>query len=511
MARDTSSTKSGTEPGTESGIEPAQPHGGRSGGLAGTGEAGPAAALPPDRPGAGFWSRLTLSQRFALMGGVVMLAGMTVIGGWVSHRIEGGVVRNTAVATALYVESFITPLSQELGHADSLSPEAAGALHDIFTNTPLGERVVSFKIWKRGGRIAHASDPALIGRIFEPTASLRAAWSGQVMAEFDELGDEEDAGERAIGLPLLEIYIPIRASRSGEIIAVAEFYEVASGLEQDLFAARLNSWIMVGAVMASMAALLFGIVASGSRTIGRQRRALEAQVRDLAGLAAQNDSLRQRVQRASSRSAELNEQLFRRISAELHDGPAQLLGFASLRLDSLIDPPAGADRDAEIGAVRDALDKAMREIRDMCRGLTLPDIDGMPLGRVVQRAIMGHRELTGTEVALDNTASPAVALDHSQQICVYRFVQEGLTNAFRHGGAKGQAVALRSGGRALEVTVSDRGPGFRAASPSPCGRTGLGLAGLRGRVESLGGKFSAMNGRHGGAVLKMTLQLPEGG
>jgi hypothetical protein len=75
---------------------------------------------------------------------------------------------------------------------------------------------------------------------------------------------------------LLEIYSPIRANRSGEIIAVAEFYEVAVGLEQDLFEARLNSWIMVGAVMMSMAALLFGIVASGSQTIGRQRRALEA-------------------------------------------------------------------------------------------------------------------------------------------------------------------------------------------------------------------------------------------
>jgi signal transduction histidine kinase len=330
------------------------------------------------------------------------------------------------------------------------------------------------------------------------------------MAAFDELDDEEDAGERAIGLPLLEIYSPIRASQSGEIIAVAEFYEVASGLEQDLFAARLNSWIMVGAVMLSMAALLFGIVASGSRTIGRQRRALEAQVSDLAGLAAQNDSLRQRVQRASSRAAELNEQLFRRISAELHDGPAQLLGFASLRLGSLIDPPAGADRRAEIGAVRDALDKAMHEIRDMCRGLALPDIDGIPLGRVVQRAIKGHRDLTGTEVALENTARPTMSLDHSQQICVYRFVQEGLANAFRHGGAKGQAVVLRSTEWALEVTVSDCGPGFGAAAGQACGRSGLGLAGLRGRVESLGGKFSAKNGREGGAVLKMSLPLGEG-
>ena len=173
MARDTSSS----EPGLEPQPEPTPPQGGRSGGIAGAG-AGLAVILSLDRQGAGFWSLLTLSQRFALMGGLVMLAGMTIIGSWVSHRIEGGVVRNTVVATALYVESFITPVSQELGRSDTLSPESVAALHDIFTNTPLGERVVSFNIWKQGGRVVHASNHALIGQTFEPTASLRAAWSG---------------------------------------------------------------------------------------------------------------------------------------------------------------------------------------------------------------------------------------------------------------------------------------------------------------------------------------------
>jgi signal transduction histidine kinase len=93
--------------------------------------------------------------------------------------------------------------------------------------------------------------------------------------------------------------------------------------------------------------------------------------------------------------------------------------------------------------VRGALDKAMHDIRDMCRGLALPDIDGMPLGRVVQRAIQGHSDLTGTEVALEDTASPAMPLDHSQLICGYRFVQEGLTKA-----ATRPVVISRSGGSA---------------------------------------------------------------
>ena len=67
------------------------------------------------------WRRLSLAERFALTGGVVMLLGMAVIGSWVASRIEEGVTRNTANATALYVESVIAPLSQELTRSDGLS------------------------------------------------------------------------------------------------------------------------------------------------------------------------------------------------------------------------------------------------------------------------------------------------------------------------------------------------------------------------------------------------------
>ena len=190
-----------------------------------------------------------------------------------------------------------------------------------------GDALVSFKLWREGGRIVYASNPELTGQVFPPTDELRAAWSGHVVANFDALGDDEDASERATGIPLLEIYSPIREVWSGNVIGVAEFYEEAHDLKSNIFAARLESWLVVGAVTATTAAALFGIVLGGSRTIERQRVALEARVGELATLATQNEALRLRVQRASSRATELNEQYLRRISAELHDGPAQLAGL----------------------------------------------------------------------------------------------------------------------------------------------------------------------------------------
>ncbi|RVD47944.1 sensor histidine kinase, partial [Mesorhizobium sp. M2D.F.Ca.ET.140.01.1.1] len=79
---------------------------------------------------------------------------------------------------------------------------------------------------------------------------------------------------------------------------------------------------------------------------------------------AQNSSLRQRVQRASRRATAINERYLRRIGADLHDGPAQLVALAALRMDSpaLVDPGTSSTlREAEIAGIHKTLGEAMRE------------------------------------------------------------------------------------------------------------------------------------------------------
>ena len=274
------------------------------------------------------WGRMTLAQQFALAGGVVMLLATVVVGLFVTGRIEEVVVRNTANATALYMESFISPLSQELAFQDNLAEADHAALDRILVETPLGRRVVSFKIWIKGAKVIQSSDQSIEGKTFEPTENLIKAWAGEVRADFNSLSDLEDEGEADLGVPLLEVYSPIRAKGTGEIIGIAEFYENATQLETDLIRARLTSWTAVALVMAAIWGLLFVIVLRGSRTIERQ-------FVDLSDMAARNVSLRLKVQSAAGRFSALNDQALRRIGADLHDGPAQLMGFAALRLDAL--------------------------------------------------------------------------------------------------------------------------------------------------------------------------------
>lgn len=103
-----------------------------------------------------------------------MILAMILVGNWVSRRIEDAVVQISATSAALFMESFISPLSQGLAQTDTLSPPARQALAEIFDGTALGERVVSYKIWLPGGRIVHASDNPLAGRFFSYLKTSKA-------------------------------------------------------------------------------------------------------------------------------------------------------------------------------------------------------------------------------------------------------------------------------------------------------------------------------------------------
>lgn len=450
-------------------------------------------------------------MQFAATGSVVLLLGMLVIGWWIGNEIETSVTRNSAISTAIYMESFIAPLSQELGSNDTLSAETAERLREMFRNPGLSERIAAVKLWKRGGLVAFSTNAELIGRTFEPSPPLVAAWKGKLSAEFDKLENPADYIQNAHDTPYLEVYSPINSIYTGEIIAVAEFYQIATELERDIFDARLKSWGVVGGVSLTMSLMLFGIVRQGSRTIERQTAELRARISEVNEMAMQNMRLRRHIQGASRRSGEHNERLLRRISAELHDGPAQDLALAALRLDSAF-RQAGPDAGREdLETIRASLDAAMKEIRAISSGLSLPEIDGKSVLDTLGLAIDTHERRTRSKVgaAMDDQTLATLYLDHSTLICVYRFVQEGLNNAWRHAAGKDQRVAARLDGSALVVTVEDRGPGFDRANLRGAGGDRLGLLGLRERIESVGGQFGVESAPGAGTTLRMTLPIED--
>ncbi len=458
-----------------------------------------------------FLGRLSLSKKFALTGSLVMLLGMFVMGAWVTFKIEEKVTDNAGISTALFMDRFVAPFAQGLDKADKLSIGPVTALNEMMKSTELQNRVLLLKIWKQGGLIAYSNKLELVGKRFKPSNSLKEAWKGSVVTELNDTDDDESRQEEWGDRPILEIYSPIRERWSGKIIAVAEFYEDASMLQQSLDKVKQKSWLVVGMLMFTLFVSLFGIVHRGSLLIESQRKNLQNKINELQKISKQNQNLTNRIERASSRYSQLNEKYLRRIGAELHDGPAQLLALASLRLESVRCDEDLESRSKETRIIQQALDESMTEIRNICKGLSLPEIETETLKKVIEIAVFAHEQRTGTKVVTHNqnsVSSSDGSISQAIKICVYRFIQEGLNNAYRHAGGIGQEVECVIKGKVLTVHVRDKGvekPRVKEAEKTG----GLGLSGLRERVESLGGEFSFKTIKGGGSEAVMTIKLSE--
>jgi signal transduction histidine kinase len=364
---------------------------------------------------------------------------------------------------------------------------------------------VDLKIWRPDGTIAYSKRPDLIGQKMEPGESLSMAASGVVAAEFDHLSDEENVSERALNMPLLEIYSPIRESGTERIIAIAEIYQAGDHLAGELRAAQFQAALVVGGLSFLMLAALIGIVRRGSQIIGSQKTSLNERILELSRSLAINEELTQRVADANRRASESGERFLRRVSAELHDGPVQLIGLSLLRLDGLTAPKdAGRARETS-EVIRSALQDALSEIRGLSNGMALPELETLSLEETLELAISNHERRSSTSVAI-SLPHGCPSVPASVKTCAYRFVQEGLNNAFRHAAGAGQQVALSWDGKVLAIEVSDAGPGLAGSNP-PSSKSGLGLVGMRDRIESLGGSMEVTSGEDGGTRLRASFHL----
>lgn len=453
------------------------------------------------------WNAQPLAKQFLLIGGLVAATAMAVVGAFVTSLIEDAVTRNSAATTALYVDSVIAPLLPDMQKTQVLDDTVARALDETLGQGALGNRLSSFRLWRADGTVLYSSEKNMVGRRFALGPELTTAFAGQMVAQFIPFGEADGTTKRQAGDPLLKIYNPVLQPWSGEVVAVSEFHEIANEFHLSLNRARLHTWLAVAGFTLAFFIALSAIVMRGSRTIEKQRHALSERVNELSALLAQNETLRGRLQQASQRATALNETILRRIGADLHDGPAQLVAFASLRMDSnaLISPSTPQEaRERAVAAIKASLDEAMHEIRTICNGLVLPQIESASLTEILERCVRAHEQRTGSAVDLSMTDPPR-HLSPSAKICIYRFVQEALNNAYRHGGGVGQRVRQSMDGDKVRIEVADGGPGFDPDDVQP---TSLGLAGLKGRVESLGGTFE-INGDAPGTLVRMSLGIEE--
>jgi signal transduction histidine kinase len=454
-------------------------------------------------------ANLSLARRFLLVSLALVVVGGVSLGWVLGQLIETSAINDTTSVTALYVESFVAPDLQSLATSSSLTQPEIDSLQTLLGSPALRQRIVTFRIWSTSGKILYSPNPQLMGRTFAMDGDRGRAVQGAVTGDISNLTDPENVYERQQWSHLLEIYMPIRASGSSLIIAVAELYQRADDLENQVNHDRLMAWgLVAGAALLAFLALAL-VVHQGSEKIISQDSELREKVRQLSTLLDQNAGLHDRLRRAAARTTALNELERRRIGSDLHDGPSQTLAFAMLRLDAVEGrlEETGQGGGQELGSVRGALADALGEMRTIAAGLRTPELERATPAEIVRRAVVDHERKAGTSAAVDVEGIPDRA-PLAIKIALYRILSEALSNAARHGQGAGVAVrVIDSGDGNLIAEVSDKGPGFDVRQRPIQGH--LGLAGMRERAELLGGRLELESSAEGGTHLRAFLPLTE--
>ncbi len=253
----------------------------------------------------------------------------------------------------------------------------------------------------------------------------------------------------------------------------------------------LKAYLRSGAA----AALILGaVVALISVTRTRSLEASAAQHLRLIERGAED------LRRLSSKLSKAQEEERKSISRELHDQVGQLLTALRIELAHIEEcrQDAGDGFSKHMADARKLAEDTLRTIRDISMGLRPSVLDELGLGPALkwQAREFTRRSSVPVEIQIDGNLD---GLADTHRTCVYRVVQEALTNCARHARASQIRITVHGGATAIALTLEDNGVGFDVQAVSS---RGLGLLGAEERVRELGGKMEIFSQRSKGTLLR---------
>ncbi|MBM4760881.1 sensor histidine kinase [Bacillus sp. B15-48] len=204
---------------------------------------------------------------------------------------------------------------------------------------------------------------------------------------------------------------------------------------------------------------------------------------------------------------EAQEDERKRLSREIHDGPAQMLANVMMRSDlieKIHKERSGEEAMTEIRnlkvMVRSALYEVRRIIYDL-RPMALDDLGLVPTLRKYLQTIEDYHKTTKiifSNIGMDNR------LPAKYEVALFRLIQESVQNAFKHAEANVIEVKLQITDTMVYVDVKDDGKGFDDTIRK---KESFGLIGMRERVDLLGGEIFIDTSIGNGTLVKIQVPL----
>jgi len=201
------------------------------------------------------------------------------------------------------------------------------------------------------------------------------------------------------------------------------------------------------------------------------------------------------------------------ISFEIHDGPLQL-GLDLNRWLKYLNEECPTNDDTKtikaISHMQEVVGELNFELRLICNDLRPPSLTDLGLFPAIE---LMCEEIMLKELLLISLETVGINQEErfkeDVELAAYRFLQEGITNAVKHSGSNKLKIHIEMNESGIELTVSDTGKGFDTNKLDDWSLTSAhsGIAGMKERLESLGGDFQISSEIHRGTVLKAIIPI----
>ncbi len=219
---------------------------------------------------------------------------------------------------------------------------------------------------------------------------------------------------------------------------------------------------------------------------------------------ADRKQVERELKELSARLLNVQDEERRNMARELHDSVIQGLAAAIINL-SLMKDSLQLDREAArtLDETLKITEESVREIRTFSYLLHPPLLDVNGLQSALRWYVEGYSKRSGVQVDLD-LPDGRERLGNEIELTLFRIVQESLTNIHRHSGGRRATIRMRRTAKDVTLVVSDDGHGMDSQTLEKVRREGavlgVGIAGMKQRLQQLGGRLEIESGGGGTAV-----------
>ena len=241
--------------------------------------------------------------------------------------------------------------------------------------------------------------------------------------------------------------------------------------------------------------------------VGRDPRFTSADLRlaeQFANRAAIAVDLSRRVARDALRRVVSGQELERRrLARELHDETGQALTSILLGLRAVEEAGSADETSSAAARLRELVVGTLQDVRRLAVQLRPKALDDFGLVAAVEHLVQTFSEATAIRVDLEAQLGDK-RLPAEVETTLYRIIQEALTNIVKHAEATRVSILLVRGSGSATVVIEDDGQGF---DPAALREEGMGIIGMRERVELHEGRLTVESTPGSGATLAAEVPL----